>query len=136
MGKVRLMFFLDAIFFAFGGFHVSLKVLEWIKDFSERQILTTISIGIALGAIKYVFILLKFNDRNYQRIKNNYATLPFWKIFILKDFLIILLMISFGIVLRVVLKIPELYLTPVYSAISFALGASFFQYIYYIFKKI
>ena len=135
MNLRKLILILDGLLLGSVGIHIILKARVWLIEFSYSQIIIVLILGLILSFVKFRYVFLKFNNKNILRIFDKNIVIKFYNLFTKRDLIVILLMSLIGITLRVILKIPVIFLAPVYFGIGLALFLSFFQYLFAVLSK-
>lgn len=93
-------------------------------------------LAIIIFLIFYLSIFSKLVNKHVVRIRNNPADkMPFWYFFDLPSYIIMLVMMSGGIILRVEMLIPEWVIAFFYSGLGFALFSCGTRFLYASFRK-
>ncbi|MGI5879044.1 MAG: hypothetical protein ACOX6L_00425 [Syntrophomonadaceae bacterium] len=93
-------------------------------------------LAIIVFLVFYFLIFVKLVNKHVDRIRNKpVAKMPFWYFFDLPSYIIMLVMISGGIILRVEHLIPELLIAFFYSGLGFALFACGTRFLNAFFRK-
>ena len=93
-------------------------------------------LGIIVFLVFYFFIFSKLVNKHVARIRMNPAEkMPFWHFFDLPSYIIMLVMMSGGIVLRVDHLIPEKFIAFFYSGLGFALFCCGARFVIAFFQK-
>jgi hypothetical protein len=93
-------------------------------------------LGIIVFLVFYIFIFSKLVNKHVTRIKNSPTEkMPFWYFFDLSSYIIMLVMMSGGLVLRVEHLIPENFIAFFYSGLGFALFGCGTRFVYAFYRK-
>lgn len=93
-------------------------------------------LAIIVFLLFYLLIFSKLVKKHVTRIKNNPAEkMPFWYFFDLPSYIIMLVMMSGGFILRVEHLIPELVIAFFYSGLGFALFSCGTRFLSVFFRK-
>lgn len=113
------------------------RALSWTNTVPDGWLLVVILLGLLIGVVKYLLIFGKVGKKNIKRIedfkeeKNN-----FFKLYSPKTYLIIILMITGGIILRHLEFIPKYVLLPLYLGIGIAMSLASFLFFIKKYKNI
>ena len=118
------------------SFLLLIRAYSWLELFSPKIIIIVVIIGIIISFIKYRFIFLKTTKSNIKRIINlKGEKVSVFAFHTIKFYLLIVLMIGGGTLLRHLEFIPKYFLFPIYMGVGFAMLFSSFMYYYYFFNK-
>lgn len=111
------------------GLVLIIRALGWIEFLNINQIIISCTLGIALGFAKLHFVFNKTTKDNIHRIMN----LKSHKVSILafhtfKFYILIVLMIGFGTLLRNLDFIPKYTILPIYLGVGMAMLYSSLKY--------
>ena len=121
------------IMWFFVGIFLSYLAVNWLIEYEGNIIIFIIS-GIFFALIIHHFGFLKIAAKNLVRITKLEGLRCAFSFIEWKSYLLILVMISFGIILRHS-GIPKQYLAIIYLSIGLALAFSSLRYFIYIIKK-
>jgi len=107
------------------GLMLCSMAFRWLQ--SETHPVIFAAAGVSAGILISIFGFGKIARQNIDRIKSLPGTRCFFSFMTLKSYLLVLVMISFGIALRHS-SLPRTFLSVIYIAIGFALGISSFSY--------
>lgn len=134
--KIKNLILFTGFIWLFAGFMLLHRAYSWINLLSENQLLISVVLALILAVIKTYFIFQKLTIRNINRITNfNEKFVSIWEFHVLKDKILIVLMISFGSILRNTPFIPKLALMPIYIGIGLAMLYSASLYFKKFFQK-
>ena len=113
--------------FAWLGVGVMLCTMafRWLQSAADPIVLA--AIGIASGIIISIFGFTKIARKNIERIKALPGSRCFFSFMTLKSYLLVLVMMSFGIALRHS-SLPKTFLSVIYIGIGVALAISSISY--------
>jgi small-conductance mechanosensitive channel len=93
-------------------------------------------LGIIVFLVFYFLIFSKLFKKHVARIRNNPTEkMPFWYFFDLTSYIIMLVMMSGGIILRVEHLIPEMFIAFFYSGLGFGLFSCGTRFLNAFFRK-
>jgi hypothetical protein len=109
------------------------RAIDWFAEFAEYQMIIAISFTVIVAFVKTRFIFIKVTNENIARImKLKGHKVSAFAFHTLKFYLLIVLMIGGGTLLRNLEFIPKYTLFPVYAGVSLAMFyASILYFIYY-----
>jgi len=111
------------------------RALSWIDEMPAKKLAVGISSGIIIGILKFNYIFKKLSIRNINKIKNHKSEkINILKLFPLKSYIMVLIMIIGGITIRHLEIIPEYILFSIYFGIGLAMIFTGIFY-FYNFKK-
>ncbi len=120
--KIKNLILFTGFIWLFAGFMLLHRAYSWIDLLTKNQLLISVVLALILAVIKTYFIFQKLTIRNINRItsfKEQFVSI--WEFHVLKDKVLIVLMISFGSILRNTPFIPKLALMPIYIGIGLAM---------------
>ena len=134
--KIVLVFITGVIWIIVGLMLIN-RALSWLPNFTVTQAIISVIAGFILAFVKTKFIFIKATHENIHRImnmKNNkVSVLAFHS---LKFYILIVLMIGFGTLLRNLEFIPKYSIFPIYLGVGIAMiYASVIYYIYFFRNK-
>lgn len=108
------------------------RAFTWFPNFTLLESVFTVFAGIILAYIKTRFIFIKATNKNIHRIMNLSGN----KVFVFafhsfKFYILILIMIGFGTLLRSLEFIPKYAIFPIYLGVGLAM--IYGSYIYYLY---
>jgi hypothetical protein len=121
------------IMWFFVGIFLSKLAISWLNKF-EGSMMIYIVVSVFFALIIHHFGFLKIAAKNLIRINKLEGLRCAFSFIEWKSYLLILVMISFGIILRHS-GIPKQYLAIIYLSIGLALAFSSLRYFIYIIKK-
>ena len=133
--KITLVF-ITGIIWILVGLMLIKRALSWFPDFTVMQDIITVTAGLILAYIKTRLIFIKVTHENIHRImnmKNNKVSV--FAFHNLKFYILIVLMIGFGTLLRNLEFIPKFTIFPIYAGIGLAMFYASFLYYKYFFKN-
>ena len=117
-----------------GSIVMSIGLPLFIKLMPKNNWLPVLAIIVFL--VFYFSIFSKLVEKHVARIRNNPADkMPFWYFFDLPSYIIMLVMMSGGIILRAENLISELLIAFFYSGLGFALFSCGTRFLYAFFRK-
>lgn len=120
----------------FAGFMLLHRAYSWIDLLNNTQLFFSVLFALILSVVKTYFIFHKLTKKNIYRIMNiKEPFIGIHKFHLLKDQILIVLMITFGFILRSTPFIPKEILMPIYLGIGFAMLYSSFLYMKYFIRK-
>ncbi len=139
MFKVKkiVLVFITGVIWIFVGFMLINRALSWFPDFTVTQAIISVIAGFILAFVKTRFLFIKATHENINRImnmKNNKVSV--FAFHSLKFYILILLMIGFGTLLRNLEFIPKYSIFPIYLGVGIAMiYASIIYYLYFFRNK-
>lgn len=132
----RYLLLVAACFWTFAGGMLLFRGFSVLKF--NSSIIAFEELGsILAGLLFYKFMFSKISLKHINRIRNLKEEKPcFFSFFNLRSYLMMTVMMSFGITLRVTGLVPMNYLAPFYIAMGTPLLLSAFRFYYYAFKTI
>ena len=133
--KITLVF-ITGIIWILVGLMLIKRALSWFPDFTVTQTIVTVFAGLLLAVIKSRLIFIKVTHENIHRIMNMKShKVSVFAFHDLKFYILIVLMIGFGTLLRNLEFIPKYTIFPIYSGVGLAMFYASFIYYKYFFKN-
>ena len=132
----RYLLLVAACFWTFAGGMLLIRGFSILK-FNSSIIEIEEFGSILAGLLFYKFMFSKISLKHIHRIQNLKEEKPcFFSFFNLRSYLLMTVMMSFGITLRVTGLVPMAYLAPFYIAMGTPLLLSAFRFYYYAYMSI
>ena len=135
MFKVKkiILVLITGILWTLVGLMLIKRALSWFPDFTLLQSILTVTAGLILAFVKTRLIFIKASHENIQRIMNmKFDKVSVFAFHSLKFYILILLMIGFGTLLRNLEFVPKYAIFPIYSGVGIAMiYASVIYYKYF-----
>ena len=138
MFKVKkiVLVFITGVIWIFVGFMLINRALSWFPDFTVTQAIISVIAGFILAFVKTRFLFIKATHENINRImnmKNNKVSV--FAFHSLKFYILIILMIGFGTLLRNLEFIPKYSIFPIYLGVGIAMIYASIIYYKYFFRN-
>ena len=118
------------------GILLSKKALFWYFDFTQTQAIISLLASFVFAFVKIKFVFIKAVYINIKRIMNmKTLKVSVFAFHTFKFYLLILLMISFGTLLRNLEFIPKYVIFPIYSGVGFSMFYGSYLYYLYFFRN-
>lgn len=138
MFKVKkiILVLITGVLWTLVGLMLIKRALSWFPEFTLSQLILTLTAGLILAFVKTRLIFIKATHENIHRIMNmNFDKVSVFAFHSLKFYILILLMIGFGTLLRNLEFIPKYAIFPVYLGVGVAMIYGSILYYKYFFKN-
>ncbi len=120
--KKNIVIILSGIGWILLGIMLISKALSWIDEIPNHWLIISTAFGITIGIIKYIFIFRKISIRSKNKILNfKEDKINILKLYPLKSYIIVAIMIAGGITIRHLEFIPKSVLFALYLGIGIAM---------------
>ena len=138
MFKVKkiILVLITGILWSLVGLMLIKRAVSWFPDFTLLQSILTIITGLILAFVKTRLIFIKATHENIHRIMNMKSDkVSVFAFHSVKFYILILLMIGFGTLLRNLEFIPKYTIFPVYLGVGIAMIYGSILYYKYFFRN-
>lgn len=98
------------------------RALSWVNEIPNHWLIISTAFGVTIGIVKYIFIFRKLSIRGKNKILNyKEDKINIIKLFPLKSYIIVVIMMAGGITLRHLEFIPKSVLFALYLGIGIAM---------------